>query len=146
MGRWCLVLQRETEDVATRKLIAASKAEQEKWLAAISLTLTQIGVGAKAMIQDYLFEVVAAVVSVALGTYASREFVTLVRSELQRRLSQPKLVRETSRQGALSSLASFVASLVPVLRREQEDGFKDVVLQPALDKALRTLAVSSRYD
>ena len=59
--------QRETEDVATRKLIAQSKADQEKWLAAIQLTLTQLGVGAQALLTDHLFEVAVAVVSVALG-------------------------------------------------------------------------------
>ncbi len=135
--------QRETEDVATRKLLAQAKADQEKWLAAISLALTQLGAGAQSLMQDHLVEVVGAVVCIALGTYASREAVTLIRSEIQRRLSQPKLVRETSRQGLLSSTLSWLVGLCR--RGGLKDGFGDVVLEPTLDKALRVLAVSSRY-
>ena len=135
--------QRETEDVATRKLIAQSKADQEKWLAAISLALNQVGAGAQALMRDHLKEVVGAVVCIALGIYASREAVTLIRSEIQRRLSQPKLVRETSRVGLVSSLWQGLLSLCK--RGGAPDGFADVVLEPTLDKALRVLAVSSRY-
>ena len=138
-------VQRETEDVATRKMLAQSRADQEKWLAAIALTLSQLGSGAQTLVQDYLVEVVTAVVGVALGTYASREFVTLVRSEVQRRLSQPKLVRETSRQGYFSGLAASVMAAIPGCKRKDVDGFTDVVLQPQLEKSLRVLAVSSRW-
>jgi hypothetical protein len=134
--------QRETEDVATRKLIAQSKADQEKWLAAITLALSQLGAGAQTLLTHHLQEVVAAVVCVALGTYASREAVTLIRSEIQRRLSQPKLVRETSRQGLLSSVLSSITGLC--CRRGPVDGFADVVLEPTLSAALRVLSVSSR--
>ncbi len=138
--------QRETEDVATRKLIAQSKADQEKWLAAISLTLSHLGTGAQALITDHLMDVAIAVVAIALGAFLSREMVSLVRMELQRRLAQPRLVRETSRRGFWMSLGGTLYSSLTCARSGPVDGFKDVILPAELDKSLRILAVSSRCE
>ena len=76
--------------------------------------------------------------------FVSRELVSLIRTEVQRRLAQPKLVRETSRRGLWHYLWTKLSAALTCAQRTPEDGFRDVVLPPDLDASLKVLAKSSR--
>jgi hypothetical protein len=107
-----------------------------------------VGEGGRALVQHHLPAAVAAVVCIALGVYSTREAAVLLRSELQRRLGRPSLVRETTQR---SWLVAAAAALLRTLccrgadaRVQRADAFADVVLRGELADTLRELAVSSR--
>lgn len=138
----------DTVDVALRKLAAHARAETEKWLAALTLALGSLGEGARVALSEHLHQIVGGVVACALGVYAAREAVALIRFEVQRRLALPKLVRQTSKKSVLGDLWERVTSVFRCRRDEGisaiDEGFRDVVLEPRLATTLRALAVSSK--
>ena len=136
--------QRETEDVATRKLLAQSKADQEKWIAATLVAFEQLGIGAKALLTDYLGEVVGGTIALALGVYAAREGVVLLRTELPRYLGMPKLVRESSKKSSVGSALRTLLTCGCCRGSKAIDAFADVYLEKNLMAGLKTLATSTR--
>lgn len=93
----------------------------------------------QSLLNDHLVEVIGGVVVLALGVYASREAVILMRTEAQRLLGQPKLVRESSKKGLWGTITSCGCC-----RRGSGDAFAGVFLPPQLKHTLVTLATSTR--
>lgn len=139
--------ERENEDVKLRLIEAQASADRDKWLATITTSLTMIGSGAQDLVENHLERVVLALVGLAVGYFLSKEGIALARSEIQRFLGQPRLVRETSRR-------SFVVSVVSCLWRgatcccrrggPPPDPLSDVILHKDLDGEVRALARATR--
>ena len=56
------------------------------------------------MIGEHLWRVVLSVIAVSGGIFLAREGLSFLRREVERRVGQPKLIRETSMRGACTSL------------------------------------------
>ena len=87
---------RENEDVHLRAAAAEAVAVRERWVSAVTTALDRLGAAAHSLLTTHLQRVILSLIAVALGIYASKEGLTLLRSEVQRRIGTPPLIRETS--------------------------------------------------
>ena len=90
---------RKNEDVIRRQMIAKVTAETEKAVKLVNETLSLIGGGVSALLQDKdrLTMFVGSATALAAGVYASREGARFGFRQLEKYIGQPSLIRETSR-------------------------------------------------
>ncbi|KAK1273245.1 hypothetical protein QJS04_geneDACA012186 [Acorus gramineus] len=132
------------EEVNKRMLMERTKAETEKWVAAINTTFGHIGGGLRAILTDQnkLVVTVGGITALAAGVYTTREGARVVWGYVDRILGQPSLIRESSRaKYPWSSLFSRAkSSLSQKKNGNNKDSFGDVILHPSLQKRIEQLA------
>ena len=143
--------ERANEDVRLRMLKAEGEQRRIRNVAAVKETFAWLGNGIRAMLNSpkdvCIF--VGYFSMLALAIYVSREAAALCRSIIESLLGKPKLIRETSKRGAVSELFFAFFSLFKrkVTSKGQfeacERHFRDVVLPEDLKRRVVSLATSA---
>jgi len=141
--------KRDNADVHMAEQAQAQQAEREKVLAAIQKVVDNTRQSIDDLYRDpmNLLWGIGSIVGLFAGIYFSREFATLAREQLNKRLGRPSLVRRTSRK---SLLGDIMRSTKKSLRRccgcalRDDAVFDDVVLSPDLQKQVMRLANAAR--
>ncbi|XP_048230501.1 ATPase family AAA domain-containing protein 3 isoform X2 [Ricinus communis] len=140
-----------TEDHNRRMLVERINGEKEKWLAAINTAFSHIEGGFRILLTDRnkLIMTVGGATALAAGVYTTREGARVTWGYINRILGQPSLIRESSiarfpLSGALSKIRSNVpkystaaGAAAPL---ESNNGFKNIILHPSLQKRIEHLA------
>lgn len=113
---------------------------------AIEAALQGIGSGIKSFLASgQVFNALGLLFAAALGIYVAREGVKFLIAEVQRRIGQPSLVRETSQRGTCASFGACMRRAVCCGRGATKGGaFGDVVLPKTLTDQIDKLALSTR--
>ena len=155
--------ERENEDIAIRRMQLQAEQEKSKvcgwwrWLdpsraaltafgvalrsqmrEAIEVALAGIGAGFQAFLASgQVVEVVGIIFAVFLSLYIAREGVRFIIGEVQRRIGQPSLVRESSH-----SNRGWIC--FRCCRKSKVDAFTDVVMSAKLETRITKMATSTR--
>lgn len=138
--------ERENEDVILRQKAAEAEAITKQWVTAIQATSQSIGEGFQAMLGRHLARTIAGITAFVLAGMIAKELANAVGAEFRRIMGQPTLVRESSRPvGIFESIKWSFWSFISIFQKSKTtDGFSDVVLEPKMSSAIRSMSVSTR--
>jgi len=107
---------------------------------AIQVALAGIGAGFQAFLSSgQVVQAIVALFAVFVLYYLAREGMRFLIGEIQRRIGQPSLVRESSRS------SRGCCSLRKLCRGKKKSAFNDVIMNPKLQERIRRMATSTRY-
>lgn len=132
---------RQNEDVQRRQMEARIQQETRKAVEVVNATLSSLGSGLSSLLDDRqrVASLALGAALVGLGIYSAREGAKVGARALERRLSQPALVRDSSRRSITSPLKPSSAR-----RQEQSSVLGDVVLESVLFERLEQLATAAQ--
>lgn len=135
---------RENEDVQRRQLETRLQYETERAKQVVETTLSGLGNGFRSLVEDRarMGSLALGVAMLGAGLYGTRESAKVGARVLERFLSQPALVRDSSRRSGLKSL--FGGSKAASTSGNEGKVLGDVVLEDFVQERLEQLAAAAR--
>ena len=136
--------QRVNEDVIARAAQLRLGEERRTRLESIAAVFSHLSTHVAAFITDpqRVSAAVVGLTALAGGVYGMREATRVVGRVIDRRLSTPALVRETSRFSGLAGIPRRLAQALALRTGREGYSLGDVVLQPDLTARLARLSVA----
>jgi ATPase family AAA domain-containing protein 3A/B len=141
-----ILQERKNHDLSLETKRAEAKEYRETVLESIKLAGTTFGNGFKDFVSDRekLTNVGATLTLVALGIYTARVSTGVVGRYVEARIGKPSLVRETTKKNYLQMASSpFTTAKLLFGNKTGDAALKNVVLEPNLDRRLRSVANST---
>eukprot|EP00051_Salpingoeca_urceolata_P035458 m.29715 g.29715 ORF g.29715 m.29715 type:complete len:582 (+) comp9244_c0_seq1:37-1782(+) len=138
------VQERENKDIRMEQLLAQAKEHRQTVLEGIKVAATAVGDGINDFVSDpkQVGAAIGVVTGLALGVYFAKSGTTVAQQYLTNRLSQPPLIRDTSRR---SALLHPVKTLKSIATKSTGDVLEGVVLKPSMQKHLQSITIATAH-
>lgn len=141
--------ERQNHDLIMSKVKLEAAERRDTVLKAIQDGGKLVGEGLSSYLNDKekLRNTAVTVTGIAVGIFAARTGIQIGGRFVEARLGKPSLIRETSRLHTTSVLRHPLTTMQRLFLggKSVEDAMKGIVLEPALDNQLRSIAVSTAH-